>query len=41
MIIKTKNTNIDLTKLTLDFFEGKITSTEFENTVKKLNKSTK
>jgi len=41
MIIKTKNTNIDVTRLTLDFFEGKITSTEFEKIVKSLNKNTK
>jgi len=40
MKITTKNTNIDLTRLTLDFFEGKISSTEFKRIVKKLNKTT-
>jgi hypothetical protein len=32
----TTNTNIDVTKLTLDLFEGKITSKEFKSTVRKL-----
>ena len=36
MIITTKNTNIDITQLTLDWFEGKITSEEFKSTVRKL-----
>ena len=40
MKITTKNTNIDLTRLTLDFFEGKITSKEYTRIVKKLNKVT-
>jgi len=38
MIITTKNTNIDVTKLTIDLLEGKITSTEFKKIVTKLNK---
>ncbi len=38
MIITTKNTNIDVTKLTIDLLEGKITSTEFKKMVTKLNK---
>jgi len=38
MKIKTKNTNIDVTKLTIDLLEGKITSTEFKNIISKLNK---
>ena len=36
MKITTKNTNIDITQLTLDWFEGKITSEEFKSTVRKL-----
>ena len=35
MKIITKNTNIDLTRLTIDFFEGKITSEEFKKKIKK------
>ena len=38
MKIKTKNTNINVTKLTIDLLEGKITSTEFKNIISKLNK---
>ena len=38
MIITNKNTNIDVTKLTIDLLEGKITSTEFKKMVTKLNK---
>jgi len=38
MIITTKNTNIDVTKLTIDLLEGKITSTEFKKMVTKLHK---
>ncbi len=34
----TTNTNIDVTKLTLDLFEGKITSKEFKEIITKLNK---
>jgi len=37
MKITTKNTNINLTKLTIKFFEGKITSEEYNKIVKKLN----
>jgi len=37
MKITTKNTNIDITQLTLDWFEGKITSEEFKSAVRKLN----
>ena len=36
MKITTKNTNIDITQLTLDWFEGKITSEEFKSAVRKL-----
>ena len=38
MKITTTNTNIDVTKLTIDLLEGKITSTEFKNIITKLNK---
>jgi len=37
MKIITKNTNIDLTRLTIKLFEGKITSEEYTKIVKKLN----
>jgi len=37
MKINTKNTNIDITRLTLDWFEGKITAKEYTKIVKKLN----
>jgi len=37
MKIITKNTNIDITRLTLEFFEGKITSEEYTKIIKKLN----
>ncbi len=37
MKITTKNTNIDITRLTLEFFEGKITSEEYTKIIKKLN----
>ena len=36
MKITTKNTNSDITQLTLDWFEGKITAEEFKSTVRKL-----
>ena len=38
MKITTKNTNVDLTRIVLDLFEGKITSEEFKRIVTKLNK---
>jgi len=38
MKITTTNTNVDLTRLTIAFFEGKITSEEFKRIVNKLNK---
>ena len=38
MKITTTNTNIDVTRLTIDLLEGKITSTEFKNIITKLNK---
>ena len=38
MKITTKNTNIDVTRLTIKLLEGKITSTEFKNIITKLNK---
>jgi len=41
MIVKTKNTDIDITRLTLDFLECKISSIEFEKILRKLNKVTK
>ena len=37
MIITTKNTNIDITQLTLDWFEGKITAEEYNTRVTNLN----
>tara|TARA_R110002012_G_scaffold317281_1_gene533274 strand:- start:396 stop:515 length:120 start_codon:yes stop_codon:yes gene_type:complete len=37
MIITTKNTNIDITQLTLDWFEGKITAEEYNTIVTNLN----
>ncbi len=37
MIITTKNTNIDITQLTLDWFEGKITTEEYNTRVTNLN----
>ncbi len=37
MIITTKNTNIDITQLTLDWFEGKITTEEYDTRVTNLN----
>jgi len=37
MKITTKNTNIDLTRLTLDWFECKISTEEYRKIVKKLN----
>ena len=38
MKITTKNTNVDITRLTIKLLEGKITSTEFKNIITKLNK---
>lgn len=38
MKITTKNTNIDVTRLTIKLLEGKITSTEFKTIITKLNK---
>ena len=38
MKITTKNTNIDVTRLTIKLLEGKITSTDFKNIITKLNK---
>ena len=37
MIITTKNTNIDITQLTLGWFEGKITAEEYDTIVTNLN----
>ena len=37
MKITTKNTNIDITRLTLDWFEGKITAEEYNTIVRNLN----
>ena len=37
MKITTKNTNIDITQLTLDWFEGKITTEEYDTRVINLN----
>ena len=37
MKITTKNTNIDITQLTLDWFEGKITTEEYDTRVTNLN----
>ncbi len=37
MKITTKNTNIDITQLTLDWFEGKITDEEYDTIVTNLN----
>ena len=37
MITKTKNTNINITQLTLDWFEGKITTEEYDTIVTNLN----
>jgi len=38
MKITTKNTNVNVTKLTIDLLEGKITSTKFKRIITKLNK---
>tara|TARA_R110002020_G_scaffold446170_1_gene658387 strand:+ start:184 stop:300 length:117 start_codon:yes stop_codon:yes gene_type:complete len=38
MKITTKNTNVDVTKLTLDLLESKITSKQFKEIITKLNK---